>query len=524
MNGLDPPGPVGGLKKRPRTIPQAEPVSFLLQGPKVAAQIAQPFLGSGGRRRTERHLDEGKGDSFLFLTPHLTQAAARSDMLGNNEHSLIQRMGAEGEELEVSLVELGLLGPEGNGADYDAQPPAAHTVGLADTVTEILEAATASVTSSAALSASATAGDASAASGIAGTAAAAAAAIPVSSACGVHKRNDKLDKFVLPGDISDDALRLLDEDSSYTAILLRNLAHSHFMPIVTVTALLALLYGNFGVRLGLQSFILERLLPKDGRVVHDRAKRALSVVAVKGKLERVTVKLPDDDNLVGNGRLREAVGYASSDLAYKFAYKLMDPNLNNKQTPIYFEQCPPSPVGIHCAGSYTSEREQAKRDAAFKRARDMLPEDVAAQIPGTPLDQVGILACGVRVFIDGLSPYKNKSKSANALLAALTNWHPAVAQSPQTVVLGGVYFESQVLKAVKVANADVGHSASPATMARAATVDASMLREIAAIPIRKLLTRRCLIVRAASLLGLPSDFPQARIMSLGGFPVCAVSC
>jgi hypothetical protein len=186
----------------------------------------------------------------------------------------------------------------------------------------------------------------------------------------------------------------------------------------------------------------------------------------------------------------------------------MDPMLNNESTPIYFERCPTRPAGFDCAGAYLSPLDQCKRDAAFVRAEDTLLDDMKKQIPGIPRSKVGILACGIRSFTDGLSPYKRRSKSANAFCLTVTNWHPAVAQSPRAVALGGVYFSPEILKATKVLKTDVGHSASPATMARAAIAEDLMLLEIVGIPLKRLLTRRCLILRTASLRGLPADFPQ----------------
>ena len=169
--------------------------------------------------------------------------------------------------------------------------------------------------------------------------------------------------------------------------MLSHWALVNYISHVALTALLLLLHGYFGTALGVSQAMLMRNLhggiPRHATTIHTRAGRAFKQLRLN-LLERVTVRLPDDDCLRGRGG-RTVEGFRAPDLARNIAFKLMNPKLNNLVTPMYYQDDLRVPRGFACAGAIFSDADRASHAAALARADTTLAADIQAQIPGTVL-------------------------------------------------------------------------------------------------------------------------------------------
>jgi hypothetical protein len=158
----------------------------------------------------------------------------------------------------------------------------------------------------------------------------------------------------------------------------------------------------------------------------------------------------------------------------------------------------------------------------------LLVEPLPLLCSGVPRNRVGIVAVGCRFWGDGVNPAKNQNLATNVVMVQPTNLHPAVSQSPKSVVLAALYnlptvlkqkkLKSKTLKSLEVV--DSGLNASPATKSRAELVRELLVLEVWAKPMVQLLQRRTLIIRASALPGLPKDYPfQVRSDSQGNMRV-----
>jgi hypothetical protein len=220
------------------------------------------------------------------------------------------------------------------------------------------------------------------------------------------------------------------------------------------------------------------------------------------------VDLPDDPSLRAWGGRPYVEYYYAPDLRKNIAVKLMDPRLT---VDFLFDPDMSLVDGVFCADIYLSETSRSKRKQALIRAHETLEADIAAQIPGTPSRNVGMIAVGLHTFVDAVSPHKwNLATNIHAFLAAPTNLRADVAQSPDSVALVGMWNPCKVLKGKKASKSavdDHAHNASPATLAAAARVESVLYEKVVAMPVRKALTGGSLIVRASSLPGLPNTYP-----------------
>jgi hypothetical protein len=326
----------------------------------------------------------------------------------------------------------------------------------------------------------------------------------VGVACPVP-RHDTNDTFFLFGDVSETSKSVAIQ--RYFQIVLFALSITYLLPQIAITALLKLLHGAFGERLGVQSSILAvgGGIPQTAQTLFGHA-RELTNATMQPLFSRHNFELPPDPNLRGHGRSRTVAAHYSLDLAKSIALKLMDPTLNGPESPFYYQANPALPEGFFCAGTYFSPLECSERDEALKNARFRLADDARSQIPGVALDRIGVIAIGVSWFTDSVSPLNHSS--TYALLLGISNLHPDTAQSPNSIVLGGHWELPTIVHATKIDELDVGLNASPATMARSAEIESMIYKKVVADPLQALYTRKSLIVRAADLHGLPADYPH----------------
>jgi hypothetical protein len=318
-----------------------------------------------------------------------------------------------------------------------------------------------------------------------------------------------LDRHRLPGDVS--RKTKADIGANFLSVVLRHWAMRHRVPWSAVTALLALHRGLFGELLGVNRSLLLRNvrggLPRSAAVLHARGSKINCVLGVPELLVERLIDIPGDDPaIIGSGTQRRMKARVSVDLALNIVYTLMNPALNNSRTPIHHEREPLLPAGYSCGGPYFHE--QAQRNICFTRMEEELEAAIDAQIPGTPVDQVGKLALGVHPFEDSINPPDNQALPVYGFLMMLSNWHVAVARSRNTVVLGGTYQTPLLMKAQKVAEiVESAIAPSKASKKRHAAVVAALQEAVVAEPLHRLFTRTPLIVHAHLLFGPDYGFP-----------------
>ena len=328
------------------------------------------------------------------------------------------------------------------------------------------------------------------------------------STASAQRRSFPPDRFRLFGDVPAEVLRLGED--RILELSLQNLAATYLIPIAAITALLLLLHGLFGQRLGVLRSLLTRGggIPRTAKTLFRHANEVTSALGLSDLLRAEKLPLPDDPGLRAWGGRPYVEYYFAPDLRKNIALKLMDPKLSKG---FYFDPGASLAAGWACADIYLSPSSKAKRLKAVERARSTLAADIAEQIPGTPTSAVGIIAVGLHSFIDGVSPHKwNLATNVKSFLAAPTNLRTDVSQSPESVALCGMWNSCRVLRAAKASKAavdDQAVNASPATEAAAARVDAHLYEYVVANPVKQALTAGSLIVHASSLPGLPDDYP-----------------
>lgn len=318
-------------------------------------------------------------------------------------------------------------------------------------------------------------------------------------------RVDIPDGFILPGDISREAMELAAQ--RFLPLVLQDWATRHLVPQTAVTSLLQLFHGEFGRRLGVNPVNLAPGggIPKTAQTISGYVDDVMSGLHIE-LLRLMRFAIPRDHNLRGKGAAHTVDLYFSPDLALNILYKLMDPNLTSSATPLMYEHDPSLPPGIYCGPTYYSAAERADRLAAIARAREELPAVVARVLPGVDPALVAIIAIGINAFLDSVNPQQNQATCIYAFLLGISNLHPAVARSPHGVVVAGLWNPPAVLRAKKIAGEDGSMNASPFTQANAAIVDATIQQHVIAGPLLKLFNREPLIVRASDL-HLPNNFP-----------------
>ena len=328
---------------------------------------------------------------------------------------------------------------------------------------------------------------------------AAAAAPP---AVGVHPRIDIDDDFCLFGDVSSDVLVMARR--LYLPLVLQGWARRHVIAEVAVTSLLQLMHGEWGKVLGVKSEHLVRggVLPQTAHTAFKSGAELAQALGIAGLLLPHRVELPEDNSLKGKGSQHSVGVWYSPDLALLIALKLMDPLLNSRETPMFFEPEPRLPAGLVSGPTYFSADETRQRRAAIERALAALPALLKRLLPGVDPATVRIIAIGLSSFIDAVNPQNNQATSVYAFLLGISNLHPAVAQSPLGVVLAGLWNPPTVVSAKKVAGEDTSMTASKRTQGNRAAVDAFSQEAAVARPMRKLLQREPLVMHTRLFPGL----------------------
>ena len=317
-----------------------------------------------------------------------------------------------------------------------------------------------------------------------------------------RRRVDVPDGITLPGDVSADALALAEQ--RFLPLCLHDWATRHLVPQVAVTALLRMFHGRFGQILGVKRIHLVRRgnIPQTATTAFDYSAEVTDALGLD-MLRPGKVFLPAGDfNLVGRGTERFVTYWAAPKLMLNVAYKLMNPALNAEETPMLYDINPALPAGMYCGPTYYSAAELRDRRAAYERALAALPAVLARLLPGVTVDQVRIICIGLNAFFDGVNPRGNQADDIFAFLLGITNLHPAVAQSPHGVVVGGFWNAPRVLRKAKIAHGDVAMTASPLTMSNEATVTAMLYKNAVAKPLQELLEGEPLVMHTRCFPGL----------------------
>lgn len=267
-------------------------------------------------------------------------------------------------------------------------------------------------------------------------------------------------------------------------------ALTFLIPTVAVTALLALLHGLFGQRLGVFSNLLRRggALPRTARALFQHASAVLDAMGFSRLLVSGQVELPNDPALRAWGGRHYVEYFYAPDLRKCIAALLMNPKLT---TGFYYDPHVGLDARWVCGDVHLSAVSRARRLERVERARETLAEDIRDQIPGARASDVGIIGVGLHGFVDGTSPHKwNLATNVTAFLASPSNLRADVINSPDSVALVGLWNSCKVLRAAKskAATEDNALNASPATIAAAARVDAELLEHVVAVPLRDALS------------------------------------
>lgn len=452
---------------------------FAFDGSPQAARLPQPASPQAARSPSPDS-SSAPAQSVGLLRRPLTAADSFSRR-GNHAQSLINRLGADGDAL-AAVVNDYLAVDE---ADDGTADILANEQFDEDDIADML-----------------------AAEALLPGAVASAAAAPAGSSGSVRDvRVDLPDNFTIFGDVSKEATTAASDN--FFAIALYKLALRFLIPQAAITMLLLLFHGTFGAWLGIKPHQLVRTgpIPKTAHTLYIYAGRVALALNLS-LLEPASIPLPYDDNLRGRGSKRAVDVHYGPDLSKSIALKLMNPDLNSQATPMHFLPISPVPDGFFCADTYYSDEEHVLRLAALAAAKETLPGIIAAQLPGVDPGRVGQIAVGLSTFIDAVSPTTDPSAAIDAFLIGISNMHTATAQSAQSVVLAGLCNSPGVLSQLKVLGTDVSVRASPQTLGFAEQIQQEVYAKVIAHPMRKLLDKRNLIVRASSLQGLPPNYPH----------------
>lgn len=338
--------------------------------------------------------------------------------------------------------------------------------------------------------------------------AAAALPVPVAPAAVPVARIDVDDDLILFGDVPREALDNANVDERYLPLVLQNWASRHVVADLAVTDLLKLFHGEFGRRLGVRAELTTRggAIPETANTAYKAGRVLIADLGFGTLLLPGWVRLTEgDDGLKARGTARVVGYWYAPDLAHNILFKLMDPLLNSPEAPMFIELDPSLPGGLFCGPTYFNAAETAERRDAFERTRAALPA-LCARL-GIDPSRVRIIAVGASNFIDAVSPLNNQGTTVYAHLIGVSNLHPAVAQSPLSVVLAGLWNPPAVLSAKKIAGEDTGMNASMRTKGNAAAIDALLQSAVVTEPMRKLLEREPLITRSSHFPGL-SHIPE----------------
>ena len=412
----------------------------------------------------------------------------RSRELGNlnPDHSLVQRLGANGDALESMVAKVVNLDPRAEEFANNFNDQLVDDSGSSD-FAEVGAAEGPAADSIAAAQANV-----------------AAAAVP--SVSGPPVRVDKADSYALFGDISEESKALALRRQ--LALSLHNWASSYGIAGVALTSLLGLHHGSFGEAIGISPTALggETGLPETAKTLCTHVDAVVDKLGVN-LLVAGSVEFAEEPGLKGPGSKRSVEYFYAPDLARNIIAVLMQPGLEGR---VYYDTNLRLPPDYFCADPYFSDCDRDSRNAAIARARATLADDIAEQIPGAEPGQVGIIAIGAQQFTDGVQPHKgNQAAAVTGLLVGISNLTRDVAESPTYVVLGGLINPPKVIRQdkIKAAVGDTSLNASPATLAADARIEAELYERVVAEPMQKLLTRNTIIVRACHLTWLPPDYP-----------------
>jgi len=290
----------------------------------------------------------------------------------------------------------------------------------------------------------------------------------------------------------------------YLPLVLQGWASRHVISELAVTGLLQLFHGEWGAELGVKAEHLVRggVLPQTAHTAYKSGYELAQALGIADLLREDRVVLPEDDSLKGKGSQHSVGLWIADDLALLIALKLMDPMLNSRETPMFYEPEVRLPAGLVSGPTYFSAAEAKFRRDAIDRARALLPAVLARLLPGLDPAAVRIIAIGLSSFIDAVNPQNNQATSVYAFLLGISNLHPAVAQSPLGVVLAGLWNPPAVVSAKKVAGEDTSMTASKRTLGNAAAVDAISQDKVVAKPMRRLLQREPLVMHTRLFHGL----------------------